>query len=196
MRKKIPTFLTESEIDDILRQPNRTALEGKRDYAILFLMIFTGLRKNEVCSLKRADFKTEKNKVWLYVFGKGGRQRKIPIHNVELMEALGEYWKRAGILEFSLSPIFLTLGRKGAQDIRPCSHEVIRGIVNKYSKLAKIQKRMHPHALRHTFITHALRKSGDLPAVQALAGHRNIASTQVYLHTEDDRMERAIKLMG
>ena len=196
MRKKIPTFLTEAEIDDILRQPNRTTLEGKRDYAILFLMIFTGLRKNEVCSLKRNDFKKEKNKVWLYVFGKGGRQRKIPVRNVELMEALGEYWKRARILEFSLSPIFLTIGRKGAGDIRPITHKVIRGIVEKYAKLAKIQKRMHPHALRHTFITHALRKSGDLPAVQALAGHRNIASTQVYLHTEDDRMERAVKMMG
>ena len=196
MRKKIPTFLTEDEVAGILRQPNRTTLEGKRDYAILFLMIRTGLRRNEVCSLKREDFKTEKNRVWLYVFGKGGRERKIPIRNVELMEALGQYWKKAGISDFSTSPIFLTIGRKGVRDIRPITHKVIRGVVEKYSKLAKIQKRMHPHALRHTFITHALRKSGDLPAVQALAGHRSIASTQVYLHTEDDRMERAVKMMG
>jgi len=196
MRKKIATFLTESEIDDILRQPNRTTLAGKRDYAILFLMIFTGLRRNEICTLRRGDLVNEKKHFWLFVWGKGGKQRKIPIRNLELIEGIAQYWKKAGIPDDPNSPAFLTLGRKGQNDIRPISWKVIRGIVDKHARLAKITKRVHPHCLRHTFITHALRKSSDLPAVQALAGHSSIKSTQVYLHTDDDRMERAIKMMG
>ena len=196
MRKRISVFLSESEIDDILRQPNRASLEGKRDFAILFLMIFTGLRRNEICELRRGDFKSEGKKVWLFVWGKGGKQRKIPLKNLELIEAMAQYWKKAGHSDDPNEPAFLTLGRRGEKDIRPITWAVIRGIVSKYAKLAKITKRVHPHALRHTFITHALRRSADLPAVQALAGHASIKSTQVYLHTDDDRMERAIKMMG
>jgi site-specific recombinase XerD len=196
MRKRISTFLSEDEIADILRQPNRTTLEGKRDYAILFLMIFTGLRRNEVCELKKSNFQKEGKKVWLFVIGKGGKQRKIPIRNLELIEAIAQYWKKRGDDGDEDAHAFLTLGRKGVTDIRPIGWQVIRGIVEKYARQAKITKRVHPHCLRHTFITHALRKSSDLPAVQALAGHSSIKSTQVYLHTDDDRMERAVKMMG
>lgn len=193
MRHKVQTFLNEQEIKDILRQPNRTTLQGKRDFAILLLMIETGIRRNELCNLKRDDLKIEGKKVWLYVYGKGGRQRKIPIKDLEFIESLQRYWEKAKIPNDPNEPMFKTLGRKGQSDIRPITWETIRWIVSKYIKLAKIQKDIHPHSLRHTFITHTLRKSGDLPAVQKLAGHRSIQSTQVYLHTDDERMEKAIE---
>jgi len=196
MRKKVPTFLTEREIADVLRQPDRTTLLGKRDFAMLFLMTSTGLRRNELCQLRRGDLKTEDGKVWLYVWGKGGRQRKVPIAKIELLEALAQYWKKAGASSQPAAPMFTTIGRRGADDIRPISWRVVRDVVEKYTRLARIQKHIHPHSLRHSFITHALRRSGDLPAVQALAGHRSLSSTQGYLHTEDERMERAIRLMA
>ena len=193
MRHKLQTYLNENEIKDILRQPNRMTLQGKRDFAILLLMIETGIRRKELCGLKRDDLKIEGKKVWLYVWGKGGRQRKIPIKDLELIESLNKYWEKAKIPNDPNEAMFKTLGRRGQSDIRPITWKTIRWLVEKYTKLAKIPKNIHPHSLRHTFITHALRKSGDLPAVQALAGHRSISSTQVYLHTEEERMEKAIE---
>ena len=192
IKHRIATFLSENEIKDILRQPNRMTLEGKRDYAILLLFLSTGIRRNELCTLKRNDLKWEGKKVWLYVWGKGGRQRRIPIRSRELIEAIGNYWEKGKFKNDPNEPMFKTLGRKGPADIRAVSWKAIRWLVAKYAKLAKIDKNIHPHSLRHTFITHALRKSGDLPAVQALAGHKNISNTQIYLHTDEDRMEKAI----
>lgn len=193
MRHKLQTYLTESEIKDILRQPNRTTLLGKRDFAILLLMIETGIRRSELCNLRRGDLHVEGKKIWLWVWGKGGRQRKIPIKDLELLEALTRYWEKAKIPNDDNEPMFRTVGKGGSKGSRPITWKTVRWLVEKYAKLAKIPKNIHPHSLRHTFITHALRKSGDLPAVQALAGHRNIRNTQVYLHTEDERMEKAIE---
>lgn len=196
IKHRISTFLSESEVKDILRQPNRMTLEGKRDYAILLLFLSTGIRRNELCSLKRGDLKTEGKKIWLYVWGKGGRQRRIPIRSRDLIEAVANYWERGKYRNDHKAPFFLTLGRKGEKDVRPITWATVRWLVKKYAKLAKIPKNIHPHSLRHTFITHALRASGDLPAVQKIAGHRNISNTQIYLHTDDDRMEATIKKLS
>jgi len=193
MQNKIPTYLTEQEIKDILRQPNKMTLLGKRDFAILLLMVETGIRRNELCNLRREDLKVEGKKVWLYVWGKGGKQRKIPIKDRELIEALQKYWEKAGVINEPNEPMFKTIGKGGSKKIHSLGPQVIRGIVEKYSRLAKIPKNIHPHSIRHSFITHALRKSGDIVAVQVLAGHRSIQSTQIYLHTEDERMEKAIE---
>ena len=193
MQHRIATYLTESEIKDILRQPNKGNLLGKRDFAILLLMLETGIRRDELCKLRREDLKTEGKKIWLYVWGKGGRQRRIPIKDLELIEALQGYWEKAGVFNEPSQPMFFTIGKGGSKKTHALGHEVVRGIIKKYATLAKISKNIHPHSLRHSFITHTLRRSGDLPAVQALAGHRSIQSTQVYLHTEEERMERAIQ---
>jgi len=195
-KHRIPTFLSENEIKDILRQPNRMTLEGKRDYAILLLFLSTGIRRNELCSLKRDDLKVEGKRVWLYVWGKGGRQRRIPIQSRDLIEAIANYWEKGKFKNDPEDPFFWTLGRKGTEDVRQITWKAVRWLVEKYAKLAKIPKDIHPHSLRHTFITHALRASGDLPAVQKLAGHKNISNTQIYLHTDDDRMEATIKKLS
>lgn len=195
MRNKVQSYLTESEVKDILRQPNRMSLLGKRDFAILLLFIRTGIRLSELCNLRRGDLRTEGKKVWLYVYGKGGRQRKIPIRDHELLGALMQYWKKAGIEGKAEAPMFTaTVKQNKGQDGR-IRHTAVKYLVKKYSKMAKIQKDIHVHSLRHTFITHALRKSSDITAVQKLAGHRSITSTQVYLHTDDERMEMAIEKM-
>jgi len=193
MRYKLQTYLSEKEIKDFLRQPNRASLLGKRDFTILLLMLETGIRRDELCNLKRGDLKIEDKKIWIHVWGKGGKQRKIPIKDRELIEALQKYWEKAGISNEPTQPMFLTIGKGGSKKIHALGHEAVRGIIKKYVKLAKINKSIHPHSLRHSFITHALRKSGDIVAVQVLAGHKSIQTTQVYLHTEDERMERAIE---
>ena len=193
MRHKVPTFLSDSEVKDILRQPNRLTLLGKRDFAILLLMLQTGLRKAEVCSLQRGNLKVEGKKVWLYVRGKGDRERRIPVKSLELIEALQIYWRKAKISNRDDEPFFKRIGKGWSAIPGPIGIGVVRGIVEKYSRLAKIPKNIHPHSLRHTFITEVMNRSGDIVAAQALAGHSKITTTQRYLHTTDDRMERALE---
>lgn len=196
MRNKVQHYLTESEIRQLLQQPDRFTLLGKRDYAIMLLFISTGIRLAELLSLKRSDLQTEGRKVWLYVYGKGGRQRRIPIKDHHVITALAEYWKKAKIPNEPEQAMFRTIGWRGPDKGAPLKRTAVKYLVKKYVELAGIQKNIHVHSLRHTFVTHALRKSGDLPAVQKLAGHRSITSTQVYLHTDDDRMEAAIEKMS
>jgi len=197
MRSRIQSYLTEAEATDLLRQPNRTVLMGKRDYAIMFLMYRTGIRVGEICNLRMRDLKVEGRKVWLYVIGKGDKERKIPIRDRQLIVALQRYWKNANLTTGSTEHMFMTLAWRGPDKGGPITRRVVANVVSKYAKLAKIDKNIHPHSLRHSFITHALRKSNDIVAVQQLAGHSNIATTQHYLHTEDELMEKAIdKMLG
>lgn len=195
MKNKVQSYLTESEIAQLLRMPNRMTLLGKRDYAILLLFIRTGIRLSELCNLRRGDLRTEGRKVWIYVYGKGGKQRRIPIRDHELLGALMQYWKKAGTKPAPESPMFTaTISQNKSEDGR-IRQTAVKYLVKKYAEMAQIQKPIHVHSLRHTFITHALRKSSDITAVQKLAGHSSITSTQVYLHTDDERMEMAIEKM-
>jgi site-specific recombinase XerD len=192
MKKKLQSYLSESEIQDILRQPNRLTLRGKRDFAILFLMLMTGIRRNELCNLKRGDLHKEGKKIWLYVWGKGGKQRRIPIKSLELINAIQTYWYKTGLVADSTLPFFAKVSFDPSQKPVPITWDTVRWVVAKYARLAKITKNIHPHSLRHTFITSTLQKSGDLVAVKALAGHSSIRSTEVYLHTDEERMEKAV----
>ena len=195
MRNKVQSYLTEAEIAQILRMPNRMTLIGKRDYAIMLLFISTGIRLSELCNLRRGDLRTEGKKVWLYVYGKGGKQRRIPIRDHELLDALMYYWKKANIEQNAQAPMFMSTQNNEKENRGIIFTGTVKYLVKKYAELAQIQKPIHVHSLRHTFITHALRKSADITAVQKLAGHSSITSTQVYLHTDDERMEMAIEKM-
>lgn len=195
MRNKVQSFLTEQEVVKYLRQPDRMTLLGKRDYAILYLFIATGIRLSELCNLTRGDLRTEGKKVWLYVYGKGGKQRRIPIRDHKLMAALVEYWKKAAIPNEASAPMFMSFAKAKRQHRGPIRQTAVKFLVKKYAELAEFQKPIHVHSLRHTFITHALRRGGDITAVKKLAGHSSITSTQVYLHTDDERMEMTIEKM-
>src|SRR4030043_1087520 len=92
MKKKETEFLTEEEGQAMLRVPDRRTLQGKRDYAILLLLLSTGLRKAEICSLRLGDLKTYRNQAVIDVIGKGKRFRRIPIKNDTLLP-LQDYLK-------------------------------------------------------------------------------------------------------
>ncbi|MBI4746287.1 MAG: tyrosine-type recombinase/integrase, partial [Deltaproteobacteria bacterium] len=93
MKPKRPSeFLTEEEVKALLRVPDRRTLKGKRDYALLLLMLTSGLRKAEVCSLSVENFTTYRNQPVIDVIGKGGKQRRVALTN-EVVEAVIEYQK-------------------------------------------------------------------------------------------------------
>lgn len=193
MRNKISEFLTDQEIKDLLRQPDRQTFLGKRDFLILKLMILTGLRRAEICGLRRGDLMVSGDRAYLKILGKGQKVREIRIADPEVLSDLVDYFKKVGSLSNPEAPMFFTASQRGGHQIRQITPETIRRIVEKYVRLAKIPKRITPHSLRHTFLTQALKRGADLATVQGLAGHSNIQTTSRYLHTTQEDMDKAIE---
>jgi integrase/recombinase XerD len=192
MKKKETEFLTEEEVEAILRVPDRRTLQGKRDYAILLLLLTTGLRKAEICSLRLGDLKTYRNQAVIDVIGKGKRFRRIPIKNDTLLP-LQDYLKATKNGVNPEHPLFYTLAKHGPYEQRRLTPKAVDCLVKSVAKKALILKRVHPHVTRHTFATTLLDKGVDLKTVQGLMGHSHIRTTETYLHTTDDRKVEAIE---
>ena len=194
MKKKESEFLTEDEIRTLLRLPDKTATEGKRYYALLLLMLTTGLRKAEACSLKKSSIGIYRNQLCLDVLGKGKRHRRLGLRQ-DVFNAIKIYWKVAGLGHHEDDPIFKTLGKHGPHRARPLTPATVDSVVGKYSKMSLIRKRITPHSLRHTFATTLLSKGTDLKTVQELMGHSSIQTTQVYLHSNDEKKFCAVDFL-
>lgn len=192
--KKEREFLTEAEIEALLRCPDRRTPEGKRDYALLLTLLETGLRKAEVCTLKVGDIKNYRNQRVVDVLGKGRRHRRIALSK-SVQEAVGAYWKATGN-HLDPAPLFLTLGKHGPHKQRELTRCAVDCVVSKYAKMALIKKRVSPHTLRHSFAVALLDRGVDLRTVQALMGHSSIRTTEQYLHTNDDKKIEAINRLN
>lgn len=196
MKHKIKEHLTESEREILLSLPNKRTLQGVRDFCILGLMVFGGLRRQEVANLKRKDLKIEGKKFRLYVFGKGSRWRKVPIASPDLIFELERCFKKQGNLDLPDSPMFQQVKFRKAVGPKGITTEAVRCVVARYVKKANLQKRISAHSLRHTCLTTALQRGVDLATVQALAGHSNISTTSRYLHTTEERLDLAAERLA
>jgi len=183
---------TEEEAQAILRVPDRRTLQGKRDYAVLLTLLTTGLRKAEICNLKVEDLKTYRNQAVIDVIGKGQKFRRIPLESKTLL-AIKDYLKATGNGTYPNHPIFNTLGKHGPYQERGLTKKAVDCLIESTVKRTLIQKRVHPHVMRHTFATTLLDKGHDLKRVQALMGHSHIKTTERYLHSTDDRKVEAIQ---
>ena len=192
MKKKETEFLTEEEAQAILRVPDRRTLQGKRDYAILLTLLTTGLRKAEICNLRIGDLKTYRNQPVIDVIGKGQKFRRIPLH-IDAVVAIKDYLKTSGNGVNPDGPIFKTLGKHGPYQEKGLTSKAVDCLIKSAAKRALIQKRIHPHVMRHTFATTLLDNGNDLKTVQALMGHSHIRTTERYLHSTDDRKVEAIE---
>ena len=192
MKKKETEFLTEEEVQAMLRVPDRRTLQGKRDYAILLTLLTTGLRKAEICNLKVGSLKTYRNQAVIDVIGKGQKFRRIPL-GTETLLAIQEYLKANGNGIDPNHSVFYTLGKHGPYEKRNLTSKAVDCLVRLMAKKALIRKRIHPHVMRHTFATTLLDKENDLKTVQALMGHSHIRTTERYLHSTDDRKVEAIQ---
>ena len=192
MKKKETEFLTQQEAEAILRVPDRRTLQGKRDYAILLTLLTTGLRKAELCGLNVGDVKTYRNQAVLDVIGKGKKFRRIPLHPDALV-AVKDYLKASGNGVSPDRPVFKTLAMHGPYQERGLTPKAVDCLIKSVVKKALIQKRVHPHVMRHTFATTLLDNGNDLKTVQALMGHSHIRTTEAYLHSTDDRKVEAIR---
>ncbi|MCX7705399.1 MAG: tyrosine recombinase XerC [bacterium] len=169
--ERLPSFLTYEEIESILEAANRQDEQGLRDRAIMELLYSSGLRVNELVSLKISDINIADETV--KVKGKGNRERIVPVGSCAL-NYIFDYLKKRK----NNRSLYLFLNKKGG---RITSRSVER-IIKKYAKIAGISKKVTPHTFRHSFATHMLDRGADLRIVQEMLGHSDISTTQIYTH--------------
>ena len=180
--KHLPNCLTEEEIDALLEVPDLSTPSGIRDRAMLETMYASGLRVSELLNLKRGQVNL--NKCIITVFGKGAKERKVPIAEYAV-EYINKYIKEVrNKSEFKKSE-YLFLNRSG----EPISRVYFFKQVRKYAELAGIDMVISPHTLRHSFATHLLNRGAQLRMVQGMLGHTNIATTQIYTHVSSEKLK-------
>ena len=176
--RKLPEILTIDEVDKILNQPDEKTTLGLRDKTILETMYACGLRVSEVINLKKSNIIV--NDEIVRVFGKGSKERVVPIAKSTLDWIQIYITKSRTNLAKRDSEDFLFLNWRGKR----LSRMAIWDIINKYSKMAKIKKDIHPHIFRHSFATHLLEGGADLRSIQEMLGHSDISTTQIYTHVD------------
>jgi len=184
--KRLPVFLTTTQVDALLRAPHLATPEKQapawmpwRDAAVLELFYSSGLRLAELAALDVGDIDPYNETV--RVLGKGAKERIVPVGEPAL-QALQEYRHRAKV---QTGPLFISKLRKrlGAGSVWL--------LVKKYLRLADIPVPASPHKLRHSFATHLLDAGADLRSVQSLLGHASLSTTQIYTHVTTERLKRA-----
>lgn len=170
--KRIPLFLTEQEIKNLLNLPNIDL----RDKAMLELLYSSGIRIEEMVSinLKDVDFMSANIKI----LGKGAKERIVPVGDICLF-AIKNYLdeRRKKGLNYSInSPLFLN--KYGNRITQRGARKILHSLFIKSS----ITKKVSPHTLRHTFATHLLDNGCDINSVQQMLGHKNLSTTQIYTH--------------
>lgn len=176
--KKLPGYLSYDEILRLLEKVEDNFLNR----AIFEVMYGCGLRVSEVCSLKISDIHFKES--LLECYGKGRKQRYVPINKAALM-AINDYLvKFRGLLKYKESEDILFLNKKG----RAIKREYINNILNIAARKANINKRVHPHMLRHTFSTHLLENGANLRSIQVMLGHKNLSTTEIYTHVDKKKL--------
>jgi len=202
MRRQIPDILQDHELAALLAVPNVTTPSGLRNRALLELMANAGLRSKEVVGLRTRDVREEGGQVLLHLRQtKGDRARRVP-----LPPGTAD-WLRLWLacrrgLGIGSGPVFCTISRgermagfARAAELQPgklLSDRYLRELVARCARKAGIQRRVHPHMLRHTFATRLLRHTRNLRVVQTALGHASITTTQVYTHVLDDELSEAM----
>lgn len=180
--RPLPKYLTPTQVDRLLAAPDGRTPEGIRDRAMLTIMYASGLRASELVTLRLQN--VDVNAGFLYVLGKGGKERVVPVADVALT-VLGEYTAtaRQSFLGRRHSNA-LFLSRRG----KAITRQTLWNRIRRWSLAAGIEQRISPHTLRHSFASHLLAGGADLRAVQAMLGHADIATTQIYTHVTMERL--------
>ena len=180
--KHLPNCLTEDEVEALLNAPDITSPSGLRDKAMLETMYSSGLRVSELLKLEKGQVNLTKGVIT--VFGKGAKERKVPIADYAV-DYIKQYIKEVRNKNENKGSKYLFLNRKG----EPISRVYFFKQVKKYSELAGIETNVSPHTLRHSFATHLLNHGAQLRIVQGMLGHTNIATTQIYTHVSSDKLK-------
>jgi integrase/recombinase XerD len=179
----LPKFLDLDEVDRLLAQPDVATPRGIRDKALIEVLYASGLRVSELTSIRPGDLHL--NEGYLTCIGKGDKERIVPIGN-EATSWLRRYMTdgRPALLRKRSSPWLFVNARDGGQLSRVGVWKVLKA----YGIGAGITRELSPHVLRHSFATHLLERGADLRAIQAMLGHADLSTTQIYTHVLEARL--------
>ena len=178
--KRLPRFLTVDEVQALLDAPDGEQPLPSRDRAILEILYASGLRVGELVALNIDNINFKDG--WVRVFGKGNKERTVPIGKPARSAAMQWIEKRVDITTKEEKALFIN--RRGTR----LTARSVERILNNYIQKAGIQKKVTPHTLRHTFATHLLDGGADLRGIQELLGHRRLSTTQKYTHLTLDKL--------
>jgi integrase/recombinase XerD len=182
----LPNYLDLPDVDRLLNAPEELSRTGLRDRAMLHLIYAAGLRVSELVHLRVADLDEASGTV--RVVGKGNKQRLVPIGR-QALQAIERYIReqRPRLLKGRISP-YLFVTARGRAMTRQGFWKLVRGTAGK----AGIWRPLSPHVLRHTFATHLLEGGADLRSLQAMLGHADIGTTEIYTHVMRSRLRHVV----
>jgi len=174
--RRLPRTLSTKDVVALIETPDLGRPDGLRDRALLELLYASGLRASEALGLRIEDVNLSAG--YVMPVGKGSRQRLVPVGAQAL------YWVRLYLKSARAALVkrkdegTLFVSRYG----RPLSRQALWGILKKSARRAGIRAGVSPHTLRHSFASHLLERGADLRSVQAMLGHADISTTQIYTH--------------
>ncbi len=179
--KRLPDVLSEQEVERLLSAPDLSTSRGVRDRAMLELLYATGLRVSELVGLRLQQLDLEGG--FVLAFGKGQKERIVPVGEAAELR-LRAYLERVrpALARGRHDAVFVN--QRGAAMTRQGFWKILKG----YGRSAGIDARLSPHVLRHSFATHLLEHGADLRAVQAMLGHADISTTEIYTHIHQERL--------
>jgi integrase/recombinase XerD len=181
--RKIPLTLSQQSMREVLDTFPQTNLYQRRDAVILELLYATGIRISECTQLNIADVHLTEG--FIHVTGKGNKERILPLHP-GIITRLREYLTTTRPLLMKQETASLFLNRQGNR----INRQSVWTMLQRWGKELGMVDGIHPHQFRHSFASHLLEEGVDLRFVQALLGHEDIATTQIYTHTSNDHLKQ------
>ena len=183
----LPEVLSTEEIDDILSVIDLSQSEGQRDKAVIELLYSCGLRVSELCSLKMHDLFLDEG--FVRVIGKGNKERLVPISPKAVKELHLWFSTRSEIIPKPGEEDYVFLSVRRRQHL---SRITVFHNLRLYAERAGITKTISPHTLRHSFATHLLEGGANLRVIQAMLGHEQISTTEVYTHIDRSMLKQQV----
>ena len=181
IQKKLPSTLSENEVEKLLKAPKDKNIIELRDKAMLEMLYATGMRISELVNLKEVN--VDKNRQVVKVLGKGSKERLIPFGD-EALESLQKYLHKRNSRN-----IYIFLNNRDNKLSRVGFWQRVKI----YLKRVHLKSDITPHTLRHAFATHLLNRGADLRSVQLLLGHSDLSTTQIYTHIAKQRLSEMHK---
>ena len=182
LEKKLPVYLTYEEVDNLLNINTSTSTD-MRNKAMLEVLYACGIRITELCTLTMNNLFLDDNMI--KVFGKGSKERIIPINDIA-KKYLQEYLEHGrGDLLGTKDSEYVFISSRHTKITRQAFFKYLKKLCEKKG----IKKNISPHILRHSFATHLLNNGADLRVVQELLGHSDIVTTQIYTHLSNKKLE-------
>ena len=171
----------QKENDELSKWKRRLIL---RDICVIELLFMTGMRISELCELHQDSIDLSKGIIRVY--GKGAKERIIPIGNTNVLQLLREYGEE---FEKEIEGNFF-VNRYG----EPLSTQTVRLMIQHYTKAAGIEQHITPHMIRHSFATLLLEKGVDIRVIQQLLGHASIVTTQIYTNVASEQKKKILEI--